>query len=172
MLPQKNSGQTIVEAMIAISLITFGVLGVFRLTSQSLGLTSTVRDQYIANYLAVEGIEIVKNIVDTNIQEGNTWNKNISVDGAQYEIDYFDTSDTISPAQGLLLRLDSSTGLYSYSLGSNLETGFKRTITILYPDCAGSPCDHMEVSSIVDWTARGGGEFSVNLEDHFYNWNQ
>ena len=41
------------------------------LLSNSIALNRVVNDQFIANYLAMEGIEVVKNIVDGNIIQGN-----------------------------------------------------------------------------------------------------
>jgi hypothetical protein len=168
-----QSGQTMVEAIVAVSLVVFAILGLFRLMSQSLGLTRVVRDQYVGNYLAAEGIELVKNMVDTNIQAGVAWNSGLESPDASYEIDYADTVGTIRAANSRKLRFDSASGFYGYNAGFPIETVFKRVITIAYPDCPAPTCfDHMRVSSVTEWITRGGGRFDVNVEDHLFNWNQ
>ncbi|MEK7182766.1 MAG: prepilin-type N-terminal cleavage/methylation domain-containing protein, partial [Patescibacteria group bacterium] len=59
-----ETGQTLVELMIAMSVMSVGLLGVFAVLSQSLGLNRVVANQYVAANLAAEGIEVVKNIAD------------------------------------------------------------------------------------------------------------
>jgi hypothetical protein len=157
----KSEGQLLVEAMVAIGLVVIGLLGVFALLSQSLGLRRVVSERYIATYLAAEGVELVKNIIDTNYIQGIVWNQGI--DSGDYLIDYDGgLQPTIAPASPLLYN--ESTGIYSYNSGN--PTRFKRLINITLS----SDGENITVNSIVDWQTRGGGEFSVNLEDHFYNW--
>jgi hypothetical protein len=164
-------GQTIIEALVAISLLVFGILGVLRLMSQSLGLTGVVRDQYIANHLAAEGVEVIKNIIDTNVQNGSPWNNGITVNGVDYEVEYSDTVNDIELSQGRFLRFDPLVGFYDYEAVSPVETRFKRTVTVRYPDC-NPDCNHMQVNSVVKWRGRGNANFDTDIEDHFYNWNQ
>ncbi|MBI2506531.1 MAG: hypothetical protein HYW00_00070, partial [Candidatus Colwellbacteria bacterium] len=44
--------------MIAMSVMSVGLLSVFAVLSQSLGLNRVVAEQYIASNLAAEGIEV------------------------------------------------------------------------------------------------------------------
>ena len=54
----RSSGQVLIEAMVAISIVTVGLLGIFSVLSRSLSLNRTVADNYVAANLAAEGIEI------------------------------------------------------------------------------------------------------------------
>ena len=154
------NGQVMLEAIVAIGIATVGLLGIFSLASRSLSLNRVVASQYIGVNLAAEGIELVKNLIDRNaIQEGRHWNEGIT-DG-NHEIDYNDTS--LNPYSDQRILFDSSSGRYSYDSGSPSQ--YRRKIMIDQPTV-----NEIKVISLVNWTTRGGGQFSVNLEDHFYNW--
>jgi len=54
---RRNNGQLIIEMIVAVSLLMIGLLGIFAVLSQSLGLNRVAANQYIAAHLAAEGIE-------------------------------------------------------------------------------------------------------------------
>ncbi len=156
-----RGGQVLVELMVAVSVMVIGLLGIFTLLAQSLGLNRVAADQYIAANLAAEGIEVVKNILDHNIIERNPWNEGLERDG-DFGVDYSSIvlDDNLSDE---FLKFDKDSGRYNYTTGD--ETNFKRVITI-----NNLSADEIQVNSRVDWKSRGGTTFSINLEDHFYNW--
>ncbi|MEK7481757.1 MAG: hypothetical protein AAB607_00100 [Patescibacteria group bacterium] len=155
----KISGYLLMEVMVAISLLTIGFLAVLSLVSNSISLNRVVSDQFTANYLAMEGIEIIKNLIDSNYLNGNPWNQGFTND--DYEVDY--QSAGIETDLSRRLLFDSATGFYGYQSGN--PTPFKRTLVI-----SPNGSDEIKVNSIVKWTGRGGGNFEVNLEDKFFNW--
>lgn len=160
-------GQLLIEAMIAVGVTTVGLLGVFSLLSQSMGLNKVAADQYTGAYLAAEGIEVVKNIIDTNAYQGGAaWNTGVG-DGT-YAVQY-DTKTLSSSAVDVPLKFDPVTDTYNYNVGT--DTNFKRAvkITSLRFDGFGRPSE-LEVDSVVTWNSRGGTHYSINLEDHFMNW--
>ncbi len=154
-----NSGQVLVEAIVAISLLTVGFLAIFSLLGRSLSINRATVQSYTATYLAAEGIEIARNIVDTNGIQKRAWNDGFR--NNDYEVIY--NSNSFAPNQGRFLTYDSSTHLYSY--GGLIQTPFKRVVRI---SLIGS--EEIKVNSIITWTGVGGGNFQVNLEDHFMNW--
>ena len=158
---KNNKGQLLIESLIGISLIVVGLLGVFSLLSQSLGLRRVASERYVATYLAAEGIEVVKNIIDTNyLNTGTPWNQGISA-GGDYEVEY--NSASLQSFQNRSFYYHPESGLYDYNAGNS--TLFKRKISIV-PISS----EEARVNSRVDWVTRGGGEFSVDFEDHFFNW--
>ena len=159
---QRNNGQVMVEAMLAITIAVIGLLGIFSLVSRSLSLNRVVLDRYIGTYLAAEGIEIVKNMIDANVIQAKPWNVDLA--SGSYEVDYNDS--TLQPGSNRFISHDSASGFYSYDSGK--PTRFKRSVTIEYPGAGAG--EKMKVNSVVKWTTRGGGNFEVNLEDHFFNW--
>ncbi len=64
---RSTSGFTIVETLVAISIVLLGVTTVF--TSAQVGISSTsgVRNRVTAMFLAQEGLEAVKNLKDSNL---------------------------------------------------------------------------------------------------------
>src|SRR3989338_8190490 len=107
---EKCAGQSLIEAMVAIGIIVFGILSTLGLLSRALSLNRVVSDQFTATYLAAEGIEVVKNLIDANIIQGRPWNNGFTTGG--FEIDYNGVS--LEPNQGRRLLLDLTSGHYSY----------------------------------------------------------
>jgi len=157
----KEEGQMLVETMIALAITVIGLLGLLNLLSNSVGINKVISDQYIGSYLAAEGIEVVKNIIDNNIASGQAFNSGISY--TRYEIQY--NSLALSLSQDRFIKFDETNKRYGYDAGA--QTPFKRTIQIR----AGASGDNeLVVTSLVEWTTRGGLEQEVLLEDHFFNW--
>ncbi|MEK9183982.1 MAG: hypothetical protein AAB890_02830 [Patescibacteria group bacterium] len=157
-----NKGYLLIESIIAITLVTVGLLGIFSLLSRSLSLNRVVSDRVKAAYLAAEGIEIVKNLIDNNLIQERPWNYEIG-DG-EHEVDY--RSVSLAPRQVRFLNFNPVDGFYSYD--NFQSTNFQRTIAIN----TSTDGQEIRVNSKVNWTTRGGGKFDINLEDHFFNWRQ
>lgn len=158
-------GQLLIEAMVAIGITIVGLIGVFSLLSQTFSLNKMASDQYIATNLASEGIEIVKNIIDSNVIKKDPWNKDLAVSNPfQFEIQYDSTKPIDSPTNKPL-NFNSATGVYSYDAGGSTTT-FRRVI-VIETKMGGN---ELQVNSIVTWKGRNAANFSVNLEDHFFNW--
>lgn len=160
-----------IESMVAITLVLVGLLGIFGLITKSISINNDVRNRFTATYLAAEGLEVVKNIIDTDVAIGQQtgtptyWNSTI-VPGS-YEVQYDTDRDTLNlswtggaPSTRPLL-LDTTTGLYSYNLG--VPSIFTRTVTI-----TGSG-GGANVESIVKWKDEGV-EHQVHFSDTFTNW--
>jgi hypothetical protein len=174
---QDKKGQMLVEAVVALSVLTVGFLGMFALLSQSLGLNRLISDNYVGTYLAGEGIEVVKNIIDHNTilrAQGAAipWNNGLGGDGC-YEVSY-DTQSlpqplisgncNVSAAMAYARNLSFQPGKNLYSYSGSQPTNFKRVIRIQFVGA-----DSVKVNSVVSWTTRGG-VFNVDVEDHFFNW--
>lgn len=157
---QDKKGQMVIEAMIAASVLTFGLLGALDLLNRSLKLGPVISNNYIATYLAGEGVEIVKNIIDTNRLQSLPWDTGFPA-GGDFEADY--ASAILTPYLGRSLFFDSGTNLYSYS-GSGRQTSFIRLIRITIASAV-----ETRVNSVVTWST-GRAQSSINVEDHFFDW--
>ncbi len=155
----QNHGYLLIESMIGISILVIGILGILNLLSRSASLNRVVDDQFIGNYLAAEGIEITKNLIDSNIINRRPWNSGFS--NGSFEVDY--TSLSLRPNLNSYLLFNPVSNFYGYQSGD--QTPFIRKIDIIL---VGS--EEIRVNSIVKWTTRGNAQFEVNLEDHFFNW--
>jgi hypothetical protein len=72
---EKNifSGFTIVEAIVAVGIISFAVVGPLSAAKKGLTATSDSRDQSRLVFLAEEGLEFVRMIIDQNVYNGVDW---------------------------------------------------------------------------------------------------
>ena len=63
----ESKGFTLIETMVAISILMVAIVAPMSLAAQSLSAAYYARDQITAFYLAQEGIEVVRSVRDTNI---------------------------------------------------------------------------------------------------------
>jgi len=168
---RSKKGQSLIEAMVALSVLTVGFLGILSLLSKSFFYGRDVSDTMKATYLASEGIEITKNLIDNEIAAGNGWGSCFAKQGfLGFEVDYT-TSDcnNLIPYNnsGDPLFFDSDTYLYGYANPANTtQTNFTREIMTTL-DATG---DEITVRSIVTWNTGLITNQKVIMEDHFYNW--
>lgn len=152
---EHRSGQTIIEALVGITVAVVGLLGILILVGRSLTVNNDIRAKFVATYLAAEGIEVVKNIIDTNYANGTFWNRNI--DTGDFDVSW----DSLSLTPTASRPLNFGGGAYSYV--ANPASPYTRTVSIV----AGAST--ISVKSLVSWTSRGKTE-SISLEDTFFNW--
>jgi Tfp pilus assembly protein PilV len=169
-MPRSNrskSGQTIVELLISISVLTVGFMGILNLLNQSLSMNRMVTDSYTGLNLSTEGLEIMKNMVDHNIILHQPWNQDLCP-SASFEVDYA-TNDLTATGVKLAFPTSTTKLLYDTSAGFQYGTGspvnFTRTVKT---DCSNP--DRIRVTSLVSWTTRGNAKFETEAEDYFFDW--
>lgn len=159
----KNKGFTLLEVIIAIFLVLVGITGTFALITKTMGVMAVSSSRLIAAYLSQEGIEVIRNIRDTNWIEGAlTWDDGLlcGAPPCDWEADY--QAQTLNDEyDGDYLNIDGN-GFYSYSTG--IPTKFKRKITIA-PD--GS--DILKVTVMVEWKEKGE-TYIHTVQENLYNW--
>jgi prepilin-type N-terminal cleavage/methylation domain-containing protein len=170
----KNRAFTLIEVITAIFVLLVGILGAFAVTRQIISYISFSNSKLSAAYLAQEGIEIVRNIRDTNWFQGeNNWDDGLR-DG-DWEADYTTTTfsgthyDNCSPASGHncdrydgdVLNVDGR-GFYGY--GAGVLTEFTRKITITSVES-----DTLEISVLVEWK-EGGKTNKITVRENLYNY--
>jgi len=166
-----NRGFTLIECLVAIFLITLGVGGAMSVVNQTTAFTQVASSRLVAAYLAQEGIEIVRNIRDTNslkIHKGITgidWDTGlIDCDGG-CEADYNDPALIISADS--YLKIDG--GFFNYDSGQN--TTFKRKIIIQLESESYYEVDILKVRVLVSWEERGRTH-QVIAQENLYPWWQ
>lgn len=172
-----RKGQSIIEAMIAISILTVGFLGIATLLGRSFVLNRENSDELTGTYLASEGIELMKNILDhdtyASSSSGDAWGscQNMCTGDGVYQVAYDSAVPSADPgciSSGPALHFNAATGIYDYANGSP-ESKFTRCVTIAH-NTYGAGQNEVTVNSIVLWS-ENGIPTSINLEDHFYNWH-
>jgi prepilin-type N-terminal cleavage/methylation domain-containing protein len=152
-----NSGFTLLETAIAIAILTTSMLMIYTAIARVIRYSYDNQNQLIASYLAQEGIEVVRNIRDTNWIEGaTTWKDGL--EAGTYRVQY--DSSSLLGNQGIPLNIDTS-GLYSYEAGDS--SSFTRTIVISTIDE-----DLLRIVSEVSWPKDNG--YPVSAEEFLYNW--
>lgn len=163
-----ESGQVLIESIVAISIGVVGLLGFLHLLTQAIAINKDVGQQSVATYLTAEGIEVVKSLIDANYVDGNAWGEGLA-DGS-YEITYDSTAlgSNLGSRSTTYLLYDSASGKYNYTTGN--PTQFLRTVKLTNNNRSGTGGDdELKIVSIVEWATRDGTE-EVKLEDHFFDW--
>ena len=151
------TGFTLLEVIVAISILSLGVAGALTLIQKTVAFTSLTTSRVIAVHLLQEGIEIVRNIRDKSWLEGE-WGEGIQT--GDREADYKSKNLKLDYL-GRYLNIDND-GFYSYSEGT--PTKFKRKITISKPSS-----DVIEVFVEIQWQEKGES-YSLSGQENLYNW--
>lgn len=156
-LHKQKSGFTLLEVLIAIFILTLGLVTVLGLMSYNIKQGSGTMNEVIAGNLAREGIEVVRNIRDTNLKKGDGWNDGLSDTGANEMNVNYDSNALENLDDELYL---SGNKYIHDSMGS--PTIFKRYIQI--DDENLDTEGYIEIQSIVKW-----GSEKITLTDHLYD---
>jgi prepilin-type N-terminal cleavage/methylation domain-containing protein len=184
---------TLIETMVAISILLISVIGPLEIASKGLFSAIYAKEEITAFYLAQEGVEVIKNVRDSNYlfdaytATGNSnWlndvnecvldpaqNKTVGciVDPTQFgnepeEIITCDEDDKCPP-----LKFDEFSGIYNYISDPDVpESKFTRTVYIEYDSA--TP-DEAKVVSKVTWsTSLLGNQKSTTLTATMFNWQR
>lgn len=131
---QTNRAFTLVETLVAITVLMIAIAGPLTITNKALRAALYARNQVVANYLAQDALEMVKNIRDNNyLVNGNTTWPPASLSScvsASCTIDTTPSVPTISSGQAILCN-DSTTGKFTHICSSpNTPTQFRRTFRL------------------------------------------
>ncbi len=174
-----NKGFTIVETLIAITILMIAISGPLVVASKGLTGSIIARDQMIASYLAEESMDTIKNMRDNNVSQGSSWLTGFSVSSTcNVGHTVCDASAIDSPAlltasgsaYPLVLLTD---GYYSHNTGTSgaRATIFSRYFYFTAPGSA-SACseasNECSVQVIVSWT-EGTVPYQVALSSELFN---
>jgi hypothetical protein len=158
---RNRSAQSLLETMVALGILTIAVFSVMSLISQSFFLNRIATNETIGTYLAAEGIEVTKSIIDHDVYgAGLSWGANITI--GNHSVEY--GSLTLLASKGVPLKLDPTSHFYQYSTG--VSSPFTRLIKITKPTA-----NEIDVQSIVTWTTGAFANETVTDADKFYNWH-
>ncbi len=192
---KRNSGFTLVEALVAISIFTTSILGLISIYSKGISDAGYAKRKIVATYLAQEGVEYVRNMRDTYVlydatSRSNGWgggsgfqNKLLSASCASVNGCYFDPqnlsySSNNQPMASLSVTAcgGACPSLLYYDPNAYVNG------TGVYWYGVGSPSgfirkilvtqvgtNQMKISSMVSWT-QGSGSYNVTLSETLYNW--
>lgn len=167
---KKEKGFTLLEMLISIMIITIGVLGIYSAVFKYTKDVQQIRENLIASYLCQEGIEIVKNMRDSNWVGSLAWNNGLTTCAAGCEIDYDNKGgDGVTPGltvwsdPGNFLYIDATTGLYKYEhIAADIKTPWTRKITI-----DTGTLNTLKITVVVFWNS---GSNNMIVKEDIYNW--
>lgn len=184
-----EGGMTLVETVVAVTVLVFAITGPMVLAYQSIRATRDVRNELTATHLASEAIEIIHNIrannsTDDTTTSGTNWLNNIScstgciVDVTQQSnpnvwnnnaLRACTSCDNITSTQSRLYYNPTS-GQYIQRNGG-MPNGyelspFRRVVRVV--NTAGTPI--ATVTATVYYRRNNGTEGNVTLVEEIYNW--
>jgi prepilin-type N-terminal cleavage/methylation domain-containing protein len=159
----RQNGFTLIEALVALTILTVGLVPAFLQARNALSLAGSVRNSLVAAHLAQEGAELTRALRDADWFASRPFGKSLATCAAGCRLQW--NSSSILPLVGNPpLRVDPDTGLYQYNRGD--DTRFSRQVTVTLVSA-----DELQVEVLVSWDESSGPkEFSV--EHHLYNWLQ
>ena len=167
---ESGAGFTMIELIITIAILSFGIVSVYTAFSSINTVTSTASLRFTAAYLTQEGLEIIRNLRDNNFINKAKWSSGLTGCALGCQGDYKTGTPSQTPANKLkpyndtnFLKVNSD-GFYSY--GKGITTQFKRKITITQP----SGTDTLKVTVQVFWNYNGQ-PFSFQASEYLYNWH-
>jgi prepilin-type N-terminal cleavage/methylation domain-containing protein len=159
-----QAGFTLVEAMVAIAILSVSITGPLIIAQKGIASAIYSRDQVTAFYLAQEAVEYIRNVRDTNANNGVDWktglanciSQSCAIDATHSALDIDGNPDAsavkaVTPGPSELpISIEKTSGLYGYSTAVGwTPTLFKRTVSISMP--GGSDGPEMILSVKVSW---------------------
>jgi hypothetical protein len=163
-----DKGFTLVEVIVSAFIIIIGISGLFGLIIQTFSYTSANSTNLMAAYLGKEGIEIIKNIRDSNFLNRHyglpgSWDSGLAGCQNGCEADYLSGAGGLTLYSDRFLRWDGQ--FWSYSAGAGtVPSAFKRKITITPIDS-----DSYKVLVEVAWSERGR-DHTFKVQENLFNW--
>src|SRR3989344_1482076 len=181
-----SSGFTLIETLVAISLLSVAIVAPMTLASQSLSGAYYARDEITAFNLAQEGLEAVRAMRDGQILDISRTIDTSGIDlfgaipnGQDFIID----SRVQNPASSVTVcllnncpPLQTDGTLYGYDPDTItwVSTNFTRTMHACYVQesglCGAGVTDEMRVTSQVSWPVAGRQTRSFTISADFYRW--
>ena len=159
-----SRGFTLLETLVAISILSLALAGILSLFSMSLHSSSGTVNQIKAFFLAGEVIEYVRNKRDSNILAGKNWSSGLNSCQAGCYVDVYDFGSGMNPCSGVCpkLKFNSALNRYDYEAAS-AETTFTRKLTIEQIDVR-----EIKLLSEISWM-HGSESRRFTLEEHIFD---
>lgn len=165
-----SSGFTLIETLVAVSLLSVAVVAPMALTSKSLAAAYYARDQITAFHLSQEAIESVRHARDHNVLQNALGEQadllaGIPSGGNAFTIDTRDDTMTLCPPEGCPPLLTDGE-LYGYATGWE-PTRFTRTVRAEF--VAGTS-DEVIIRVRVDWRTGVFQSRYIEITENLYRW--
>lgn len=152
-----QAGFTLVEAMVAIAILSISITGPLVIAQKGIASAIYSRDQVTAFYLAQEAVEYIRNVRDTNGNNGVDWMTGLEdcvssscVIDATKDASLPDAIVNVPSGPSNPISIQKSLGLYGYSSETGwTPTPFRRLVSVSVPP--GAAGREIVVSVKVSW---------------------
>lgn len=160
-------GFTLMEVVVMLFILSIGILSILSLARRSSYFQSVKKNLISAAYLSQEGIEVMKNIRDTNIilkNDYDNWDgiSSAGVGDNTYKLDFFALLATSCPSIDEAVLSADVDGFLGH-IENGEESIFRRLITVRAETTSSTT-----VESWVRWTERGQ-TYDYKLETVLYD---
>ena len=169
----KIRGFTLIETLVAISLLMVAIVAPMSLTARSLATAYYARDQITAFHLAQEAIETIRHVRDGNILQNalgtpaDLLSGIPSTDGEPFIVDTRDDSMEMCNS-GTCPPLKTDGEIYGYEEGAGWDTTrFTRTVRAEF---VGESIDEVRVSVTVSWQTGSFQARTFTISENLYRW--
>ena len=164
-----NAGISLIEIVVAITIITVGMIGVISLVVQNARAQYINKNVLIASGLAQEGLELARNIRDNNwLTPGNSWKTGAApgsasdlVQDGDYRIDYNRDIIDVDDINAARLYINGA-GFYTHAVTAT-PTNFYRLITVT------DTGDYLDISAAILWLD-GTQQHNYGARTYLYDW--
>jgi len=179
-LKKKEKGFTLVETLIAISILMISVAAPLSLAAKGIQAANLAKQQIVAYYLAQDAYEVIKNITDTNKLAVKTYaeggiiagdlnnicvSNNCRIDTLTGKIEMFTPGQKIKYSDSMNVYGFDPAGASSY-----FDTIYSRYFKIIKTKDTGVSIDEIKVLITMEWNIPYIGLQSYTLEGHITNW--
>jgi prepilin-type N-terminal cleavage/methylation domain-containing protein len=164
-----DRGFTLVEALVAIAILMIAMSSAMTTVSRGLATASHMRNEITSFYLAIDAIEHIRYVRDTNILNGADWLAGFPngclVASSACRVDSISSTLSTCGAGCGQLRYDASTGYYGYN-ATWQPTRFIREIYIERMPTN----EEIRVTVVVKWSDSVASNKSVRMVENLTNW--
>jgi len=176
------SGFSLIEALVGLTILSVGLIGILALVSGSISNTLNARDKTVAIYLASEAIEIIKNKRDSNLLAEVQWDDGFGTEcnGVSCIADSNATLGVpiISPCVGActfdIYEVDyNSNKMYGHRDVWDLVPGATITLTNFTREITSGPTipssGNRLITAVVSWRTSGGDTQQVVVKEYIFD---
>lgn len=158
-----NSGFTIIETLVAIFILSMAVTATQFFLTSSIRSATTIKNNYMASLLAQEGMEVARNLRDSEWLATETFGNTLP-DGA-WNVQW--NSQALIPFADVFLKKNAASGLFNYNGGA--DTIYKRRVDVATVLTV-PPGIEKKIMVTVSWKEFNQIKTLV-AEEHLFNWH-